>query len=118
MRRHQSIWPFANLISVFILLTSTGHTQTSDAPGNDLPRPYVTTRDWGAPPQGAPWAAVTAIEPAPDGGLARIVHGGGGERTRILCGFLGTSTANPPIASVLPSALTVIDPTASQIPLS
>jgi AraC-like DNA-binding protein len=47
------------------------------------------------------------IEPAADGGLARIVHGGGGERTRILCGFLGTKTANPPIASVLPSALTV-----------
>ena len=47
------------------------------------------------------------IEPAPDHGLARIVYGGGGERTRILCGFLGTSTANPTIAGVLPSALTV-----------
>jgi AraC-like DNA-binding protein len=47
------------------------------------------------------------IEPAVGGGLARIVHGGGGERTRILCGFLVTATANPPIASVLPPALTV-----------
>ena len=35
------------------------------------------------------------IEPAPDGGLARIVYGGGGERTRILCGFLGTTYGEP-----------------------
>jgi AraC-like DNA-binding protein len=47
------------------------------------------------------------IEPATDGGLARIVHGGGGERTKLLCGFLSTSVPNPPIAQLLPPALTV-----------
>jgi len=47
------------------------------------------------------------IQPAAAGGLARIVHGGGGERTRILCGFLGTDSRNPPIASLLPRALTI-----------
>jgi AraC-like DNA-binding protein len=47
------------------------------------------------------------IEPAADGGLARIVYGGGGERTRLLCGFLATSVPNPPIANVLPPSLTV-----------
>jgi AraC-like DNA-binding protein len=54
--------------------------------------------------------AVTAghlIQTAADGGLARIVHGGGGERTRILCGFLGCDTPDPPIASILPAALTL-----------
>ena len=51
--------------------------------------------------------ADSLVQPALQNGLARIVHGGGGERTRILCGFLGTSTPNPPIASVLPPALTV-----------
>ena len=30
---------------------------------NDLPQPYRTTRDWGQPPSGSPWAAVTAVEP-------------------------------------------------------
>ena len=34
---------------------------------NDLPQPYRTTRDWGELPAGVKWAAVTAIEPAPDG---------------------------------------------------
>lgn len=47
------------------------------------------------------------IQPAADGGLARIVYGGGGERTRLLCGFLGVSTPDPPIANVLPAALTI-----------
>jgi len=50
-------------------------------------------------------SASDLIEPAADGGLARIVHGGGGER--MLCGFLGTKMPNPPIATVLPPALTV-----------
>ena len=49
----------------------------SAAPGqqvrNDLPQPYRTTRDWGAPPSRAPWAAVTAVEPAPDGTIY-VVH--------------------------------------------
>jgi sugar lactone lactonase YvrE len=45
----------------------------SGGPRNDLPQPYRTTRDWGQPPAGVKWAAVTAIEPAPDGGLY-VVH--------------------------------------------
>ena len=40
---------------------------------NDLPQPYRTTRDWGELPPGVKWAAVTAIEPAPDGTIY-VVH--------------------------------------------
>lgn len=40
---------------------------------NDLPQPYRTTRDWGQLPSGVQWAAVTAIEPAPDGTIY-VVH--------------------------------------------
>ena len=43
------------------------------APRNDLPQPYRTTRDWGQLPPGVKWAAVTAIEPAPDGSIY-VVH--------------------------------------------
>src|SRR5690606_28478940 len=39
----------------------------------------------------APADANDLIEQATDGGPARIRHGGGGARTRILCGFLGSS---------------------------
>lgn len=49
-------------------------------------------------------AAVRArdlIQPAPDGGLPRIFHGGGGEATQVVCGFLGSdNSANPLIASL------------------
>jgi len=40
---------------------------------NDLPQPYRTRRDWGQLPAGTVWAAVTAVEPAPDGTIY-VVH--------------------------------------------
>jgi sugar lactone lactonase YvrE len=45
----------------------------STAPRNDLPQPYRTERDWGQLPPGVKWAAVTAIEPAPDGTIY-VIH--------------------------------------------
>src|SRR6188508_2234247 len=47
--------------------------QPSAAPSNDLPQPYRTTRDWGELPAGVKWAAVTAVEPAPDGTIY-VIH--------------------------------------------
>ena len=48
--------------------------QPTAAPRNDLPQPYRTTRDWGQLPAGtAKWAAVTAVEAAPDGTLY-VIH--------------------------------------------
>ena len=42
---------------------------------NDLPRPYATQRDWGELPDGTQqWAAVTAVEPSPDGRFIYVVH--------------------------------------------
>ena len=42
---------------------------------NDLPRTYTTQRDWGELPPGvAAWAAVTAVEPSPDGRFIYVVH--------------------------------------------
>ena len=45
----------------------------SSAPRNDLPQPYRTTRDWGQLPAGTKWAAVTAVEAAPDGTIY-VIH--------------------------------------------
>jgi AraC-like DNA-binding protein len=45
------------------------------------------------------------IRPAAGGGLAKIVHGGGGERTHILCGFLGNDMPHNAIIALLPSVL-------------
>lgn len=41
---------------------------------NDLPRPYTTRRDWGELPAGTEWAAVTAVEPSPDGRFIYVIH--------------------------------------------
>jgi AraC-like DNA-binding protein len=52
-----------------------------------------------------PVGAEHLIQPAPDGGLAKIVHGGGGVRTQILCGFLGNDLPHNAFITILPSAM-------------
>ena len=46
----------------------------TSAQRNDLPQPYTTERNWGElPADTKAWAAVTAIEPAPDGTIY-VIH--------------------------------------------
>jgi AraC-like DNA-binding protein len=47
------------------------------------------------------------VQPAPDGGLARVRHGGGGEPARMVCGFLGCEDVYNPLIASLPRLLTV-----------
>jgi len=54
-----------------------------------------------------PVSADEILQPGVDGSLARIVHGGGGERAVILCGFLGSNAASNPILELLPKALKI-----------
>jgi len=66
----------AILVAVVVSLgavAAAAVAQRSDAPRNDLPQPYRTTRDWGELPPGVTWAAVTAVEPAPDGTIY-VIH--------------------------------------------
>ena len=61
------------LPSPLILAQST--EQVAHGVRNDLPRPYTTQRDWGALPEGTQaWAAVTAVEPSPDGQFIYVIH--------------------------------------------
>lgn len=58
-------------------LSSSAQTAEPVAHGvrNDLPRPYRTQRDWGElPADTAEWAAVTAVEPSPDGRFIYVIH--------------------------------------------
>lgn len=52
-----------------------------------------------------PVSADHLIQPGADGGLAKIVYGGGGERTAILCGFLGSELPHNALVTLLPSVL-------------
>ncbi len=45
------------------------------------------------------------VQPSRDGGLARVVHGGGGALTTMVCGFLGSEDAYNPLLASLPRAL-------------
>lgn len=47
------------------------------------------------------------IEPGEDGPMGRLVLGGGGPLTHIVCGFLGTDEVYNPLIEALPSALKV-----------
>ena len=60
--------------------------------GSDLSLPPVPGRD--------------IIHPPKDGGLFSIHHGGNGERTQVVCGYLGCASAKDnPVISTLPAML-------------
>src|SRR5687767_15505223 len=61
------------IVAGLLYARSTPTAPRSATPRNDLPQPYRTTRDWGQLPPGVAWAAVTAVEPAPDGTIY-VVH--------------------------------------------
>jgi sugar lactone lactonase YvrE len=64
---------FVGALLFVLSLAATAQLQRSDQPRNDLPQTYRTARDWGQLPAGMKWAAVTAIEPAPDGSIY-VIH--------------------------------------------
>ena len=52
--------------------------------------------------------AATLVQASPGGGLARIVHGGGGDRTRFICGYVACdSRLCRPMIGALPRMLRV-----------
>jgi AraC-like DNA-binding protein len=48
-----------------------------------------------------------AIEAPTSGGLLRLVHGGGGDRAHVVCGFLGSESPSSQLLSTLPRMLTL-----------
>lgn len=67
-----------------------------------LPRndPHLLASGAGLQPADPP-PAVQLVE----GGLMRMVHGGGGEPTRLVCGFVGSEVRRHPLMEALPTAL-------------
>ena len=53
----------------------------------------------------APVDAHELIQPSPAGGLAQVSHGGGGERTHLVCGFLCSEDPYNPLIATLPRML-------------
>ena len=70
------VLPTVLLVMVFTLTAAAQSIEPAvHGVRNDLPRPYVTQRDWGELPEGTgAWAAVTAVEPSPNGQFIYVIH--------------------------------------------
>lgn len=80
-------------------MVELGPGQVVLLPRNDL---HLLGGDLSLPPV----SGDEVVVPSTDGGLSVIRHGGGGKRTRIICGFLGAENLDRnPIVSSLPSIL-------------
>jgi len=53
----------------------------------------------------APLSARDLVRPSLDGGLPGIIHGGGGEPTHVVCGFLASEALHNPLIATLPRLL-------------
>ena len=67
--------------------------------------PHNTAHTFGSQLSPAPVLARDIMLPPKEGGLTRIIHGGGGDTTQLLCGFLGSDTPFSPLLSALPPVL-------------
>jgi AraC-like DNA-binding protein len=47
------------------------------------------------------------VDPPKEGELLRLVHGGGGERAHVVCGFLGSEAPSSPLLATLPQLLSI-----------
>ena len=69
--------------------------------------PHNSPHRFGSELNPAPVPAREIMQPPQDGELARIVYGGGGAATQLLCGFLGSDAPFSPLLSALPAVLKV-----------
>ena len=77
-------------------------------PGDVLMFPHGDGHCLGSDVFLSPLPASGLVEPAPEGGLMRIRHGGGGERTRFVCGFMACEKRLcKPLLDALPRMLSV-----------
>jgi AraC family transcriptional regulator, alkane utilization regulator len=102
---------------VFFHILTQGHCRVRLASGGDTTRVeagdlLLVAHDdahlLGSDLQLAPVASDTLVRPAPPGGMLSIDHGGGGEETRFMCGFLACDPhLCRPLLDALPRMLRV-----------
>ena len=110
------VLPDAEQVSIFHLVTEGRCRAKLPGPGPALELaagdllmfPHGDGHVIGSDVQLAPRAAWEVVEPSPAGGLARIGYGGGGERTRFVCGFMACDKRTcKPLLGALPPMLRV-----------
>lgn len=115
-RDARHILPSAEHVAIYhLLVEGSCRARLSDdaAPielsaGDLILFPHGDAHRLGSDVRRSPLPAETLVQVSPEGGLARIVHGGGGERTRFICGYLACdSRLCRPLIGALPRMLRV-----------
>lgn len=89
------------------LLTVDGEPPVAARAGEIILMPRNDDHVLASAPGLVPVSADDLILPANGDGMARIVHGGGGEPTHLVCGFLGSEELYNPLIAALPRVLTL-----------
>lgn len=107
------ITPPAHIVAYHVVTAGRLEVQVDDAPptavqaGQIVMLPRNDVHRLASGPGLKPVSSDGLVQAAADGGLARLRHGGGGEATRIVCGYLGSETAWIPLLAALPRILTL-----------
>lgn len=96
---------FHYVVAGVLCVTVEGEPPRSLRAGDIVLLPRNDRHILGSEPDVAP--VHVPVEPQPDGGLLRIVHGGGGDRAHIVCGFLGSDAPSSPLLATLPRLLSI-----------
>jgi AraC-like DNA-binding protein len=88
-----------------LYLSVEGQAPAEAGPRQLLVLPRNDVHVLGSSVGAAPAEVAPLIEPPGDDGLGRIRFGGGGARTRILCGFLGSEDRSDPLIAGLPRVM-------------
>jgi AraC-like DNA-binding protein len=115
-KKSRRILPSAEHVAIYHLLVegrcrarlSDGAAPVELTAGDLILFPHGDGHLLGSDVRRAPLLAETLVQTSPEGGLARIVHGGGGDRTRFVCGYLACdSRLCRPLIQALPRMLRV-----------
>jgi AraC-like DNA-binding protein len=90
-----------------MVLELDGHAPVTVESGEVVLLPHNEAHRLGSAPGLQPVNAEQFLQPGEGGAVARIVHGGGGVKTRMLCGFLASEIPDVPVLRVLPRVLKV-----------
>jgi AraC-like DNA-binding protein len=110
------ILPNAEQVSIYHLVTEGrcraklpgGGASIELEAGDLILFPHGDGHLMGSDLQLAPVDAASMVEPSPDGGLSHIRYGGGGERTRFVCGYMACDRRTcKPLLTALPRMLKV-----------